>query len=78
MHLNELTKSSNGTGGNLYSEGPIFRGFFVPNYRGVTIEKRRAAKRTATRSALLFGYRTNGPSDHRIAPGGGGGGSEIL
>ena len=64
--VSEFEKVSGG--GNLYSEGPIFRGFFVPNYRGVTIENRRAAKRTATRSALLFGYRTNGNSDHRIAP----------
>ena len=29
--------------------------FLLKQYRGVTIENRRAAKRTATRSALLYG-----------------------
>ena len=30
--------------------------FLLKQYRGVTIENRRAAKRTATRSALLYGH----------------------
>ena len=29
--------------------------FLLKQYRGVTIENRRAAKRTATQSALLYG-----------------------
>ena len=29
--------------------------FLLKQYRGVTIENRRAAKRTATRSTLLYG-----------------------